>query len=76
MDVPNTILFGAPGLAGWKHPASIPPEDPDRYEKPSNWKDMSRWEKIKWYIKKFLGAGASAGGVGKIKPFGMSIQNN
>jgi len=63
---PNDLgpLFGAPGLPGWKNPASIPPEDPDRWKKPNNWKNMSKWEKFKWYFKKATMSGGSAGGVG------------
>ena len=63
---PNHLgpLYGAPGLEGWSSPAGMPPEDPGYWDKPSNWKNMSKWEKFKWYFKKATMSGGSAGGAG------------
>jgi uncharacterized protein RhaS with RHS repeats len=63
---PNDLgpLFGAPGLKGWKNPSEIPPEDQDYWKKPNNWKNMSKWEKFKWYLKKVTYSAGSSGGVG------------
>jgi len=57
-------LKGAPGLAGSKPPGSQQPHDPDWWERPPDWDKKTKWQKIKWVLKKAVGALTGAGGAG------------
>ncbi len=58
-------LAGAPGSPDWQPPSGDPHKDEDKYwKRPANWKQMTRWQKTKWWGVKIGGALANAGGVG------------
>ena len=50
-------LWKAPGMPGWKMPSGDFNKDGyDYWKKPSNWHQMTKWEKTKWYLGKIGGA--------------------
>jgi RHS repeat-associated protein len=57
-------LWNAPGMPGWKNPQDKRPHDPDWWEKPPDWDKKTKWQKVKWILKKAAGALTGAGGVG------------
>ena len=58
-------LWSAPGMPGWKNPASRNTHDPDWWtDKPPDYDKWSKWKKIWWNLKKAFGPGSGAGGVG------------